>query len=140
MSVSASWRKEQVRETARRTVAATHLPDVGASVWYSPDGKPCSITEWSLAWNNPALRFVEVTRQGCWRISTVYLGLDHGFMSPVPLIYETMIFDESAEQPSIGPHPHDGECWRWPSREAAQAGHDRIRQWVGDGMKGEVPQ
>jgi hypothetical protein len=45
-------------------------------------------------------------------ISTVFLGMDHGFGGP-PMIFETMIFGG----------PHDGEQWRHSTWEEAEAFH-----------------
>lgn len=46
-------------------------------------------------------------------VSTVFLGLDHGFGGGPPLLFETMIFGG----------PHDGEQWRFSTWEAAEAHH-----------------
>ncbi len=63
-------------------------------------------------------------------VSTVWLGLDHGFGRPgPPLIFETMIFtrlDEPTVLWGITLTHDGGETWRWPTEEAALAGHDRI--------------
>lgn len=73
-----------------------------------------------------------------WMVSTVWLGLDHGFGgSPAPLIFETMIFapkdatigreDWEAGGDAYGTTPVDlDRCQeRYPTEAAAQAGHDR---------------
>ena len=50
-------------------------------------------------------------------VSTVFIGLDHRFGEPgPPLLWETMIFGG----------PHDGETWRYSSREQAKDGHLRV--------------
>jgi len=73
-----------------------------------------------------------------WMVSTVWLGLDHGYgMTPVPLIFETMIFapkdatvgreDRGTGGDASGTAPVDLDQYqeRYPTEEAAQAGHDR---------------
>ena len=73
-----------------------------------------------------------------WMVSTVWLGLDHGYgMTPVPLIFETMIFapkdatvgreDWETGGDASGTAPVDLDQYqeRYPTEEAAQAGHDR---------------
>ena len=51
------------------------------------------------------------------RVSTVFLGLDHGFGRPGgPVLFETMVFGGSL----------DGEQRRYETWEAAQAGHDEL--------------
>ena len=47
-------------------------------------------------------------------VSTVFLGINHRFSGcGSPVLWETMIFGG----------PHDGDMWRYDSREAALAGH-----------------
>jgi hypothetical protein len=54
-------------------------------------------------------------------VSTVFLGIDHGFMSPRPVLFETMIFGGRFDQ----------EQHRFCTWEEAEAGHhsicDRVR-------------
>lgn len=61
-------------------------------------------------------RVAEATVVGMW-VSTVFLGLDHGYLDGPPLLFETMVFP-SKENLS------DQLCWRYSTREAAAAGHD----------------
>jgi len=56
------------------------------------------------------------------RVSTVFLGLDHGF-GGTPLLFETMVFGGEA----------DMECWRYSTWDAAQAGHDAVVAALRDG-------
>lgn len=51
------------------------------------------------------------------RVSTVFLGLDHSFGGPAPLLFETMIFGG----------PLDQEQERYSNWEEAEAGH---AEWV----------
>lgn len=50
------------------------------------------------------------------RVSTVWLGLDHGFGNAKPLIFETMVFDR---------HGHDVYQARYSTEEEARIGHER---------------
>src|SRR5262245_42750654 len=65
-------------------------------------------------WFETADRTVARTVIGDVLVSTVFLGMDHGFRSPDPVLWETMIFGGE----------HGGEQWRYTSREAALAGHE----------------
>ncbi len=60
------------------------------------------------------------------RISTVFLGINHNhdFKSAIPLIFETMVFDENHS---------DIYCERYSSWEEAEEGHQKAVQWVKDG-------
>lgn len=67
-------------------------------------------------WFQTANRTIEATDIGSVTVSTVFLGLDHGFgQSGLPILYETMIFGG----------PLDEYQRRYSSREAALAGHAR---------------
>ena len=50
-------------------------------------------------------------------VSTVYLGMDHGFGDGPPVLWETMMFNDSGRP---------GLQERYTSRQEAQAGHERI--------------
>lgn len=56
------------------------------------------------------------------RVSTMFLGMDHGFGGP-PLLYETQIFDEGGTG-----HPLADEQRRYEDKAEAVAGHaDAVR-------------
>jgi len=67
-------------------------------------------------WFEDADRHVALTEQGDVRVSTVFLGLDHGWRGP-PVLYETMAF---VGHDSVG-------CERYATWTQAEAGHAR---WV----------
>lgn len=71
------------------------------------------------------LLHVADTRFGAVRVSTVFLGLDHGFGAFAealgwepgpPILYESMVFGG----------PLDGEQWRYATRAEADAGHTAL--------------
>jgi hypothetical protein len=53
-------------------------------------------------------------------VSTVFLGLDHGWNSDVPIVFETLVFGGERDQ--------DGE--RYATWDEAKAGHARIVQEI----------
>ena len=59
---------------------------------------------------------------GNYRVSTVYIGLDMGFMNVLPLIFETMIFVEESKEDNLGIN-----LWmdRYTWKEQALQGHER---------------
>jgi hypothetical protein len=86
---------------------------------------------WAI-WFETADRHVDETMVGPYRVSTVFLGLDHGFFGerstrPDPLIFETMIFDLSREIESAwfsrSFHPSFHFQRRYRSWDQATAGH-----------------
>ena len=77
-----------------------------------------SLLRWG-AWMQTADRRVARNRVGDFVVSTVFLGLDHGWNSKVPILFETMVFCED-----------DGgggdRMQRYATWEEAEAGHARI--------------
>jgi hypothetical protein len=65
----------------------------------------------------PDYKQVAVTEIGDVLISTVWLGMDHGYGDGEPMIFETMQFGGEC----------DSDMERYSSLEEAQAGHDA---WV----------
>ena len=51
-------------------------------------------------------------------VSTVFLGLDHSFGGPTPILWETMIFGG----------PHDGYQARYATHDEAMIGHAKARE------------
>lgn len=89
---------------------------------YDRQGKRISMRQWIALgiWdeqNDNAYRRVARTKIGSCLISTVWLGIDHGYEEP--LIFETMVFPESEEQ------------HRYTTEEEALAGHQRIVEELG---------
>lgn len=75
-------------------------------------------------------RHVGDTNTELYRISTVFLGLDHrmGFGKGPPLLFETMVFElAESKSPLIDLPVHeelDGYCRRYASWDDALAGHN----------------
>lgn len=76
--------------------------------------------EWAR-WFERANRRVDESFIGNIRISTVFLGLDHGFSGGRRLWFETMIFGGS----------HDGYQERYETWEQAEQGHLKALALVG---------
>lgn len=69
--------------------------------------------------SNRRIAYDEVEVGGKKRlVSTVFLGLDHGFMSPVPIVFETMAFTGE-----VGIEDH---CRRYATKAEALAGHAEV--------------
>jgi hypothetical protein len=74
---------------------------------------PASHLEWGQ-WFSTHDRRVALTNLGHVRVSTVFLGLDHGWGASPPLLWETMIFGGE----------HDQYQDRYASKETALEGHE----------------
>lgn len=85
--------------------------------YYDRRGLPLVGPEaWSLLFNDPGYKRIGDDRIGEARVSTVWLGIDHGFGVGPPLIFETMIFGG----------PYNDDQWRYSTEAEAKAGHRRI--------------
>jgi hypothetical protein len=74
--------------------------------------------EFAMMLADADLRRVALTDVDGVRVSTIFLGIDHGWgLTPHPILFETMVFG--------GPLSESQE--RWTNEVAALAGHD---QWV----------
>ncbi len=73
---------------------------------------------WAEFMKKADVRTVAKTRIKEVEISTVFLGLDHNYLSPdgPPILYETMVFGGE----------HDQDMERYATREEAEAGHKRM--------------
>ncbi len=79
------------------------------------DPEPCEdLLTWAKAFEGN--RKVASDHVGNIHVSTVFLGLDHSFGGPIPILYETMVFGG----------PLDGERERYATREQAITGHESM--------------
>lgn len=100
------------------------------SEFYDRQGRRMEMLDWAARLEDREYSVVAHHWVRGWMVSTVWLGLDHGFgHSAAPLIFETMIFPPGDE---AGGHSvwSDEYCDRYPTEEAAHAGHDRALSWL----------
>ena len=100
--------------------------------------------EWS-EWSEKAyqktgisLRRVAETTINGWWVSTVFLGLNHGFGGP-PLWFETMVFEDkdSPPPPETGNKIHallNEMQWRYATWTEAKEGHETIVEMIRCGL------
>lgn len=110
---------------------------MNAHLWYDRSGQPISLEEAAPLLATPSYRrvaFTEVTSASDpaikFRVSTVWLGLDHDHSGSLPLIFETMVFadepDPERHQGVFNPDPAwmDMLCRRYSNELDAQLGHE----------------
>lgn len=88
------------------------------SDYYDRQGKPIDFKEWARLHSN--LDYKRVARTHLTHktlVSTVWLGLDHGFTGGPPVIFETMVFYGKND---------DEPMWRYHTEEEALAGHQKV--------------
>jgi hypothetical protein len=83
--------------------------------FYDFEGNPISFDTWSRLFLHEDRRVAATVVDEHVNVSTVFLGLDHGFGRGAPLIYETMTFVDG----------EGADCWRTPDRDAALVVHDQ---------------
>ena len=101
---------------AQHRPGPTHQREREMSLWYELDDdgstRPLPAGQYP---KRDHKRVAEATVNSMW-ISTVFLGLDHSYLSGPPILFETMVF------PSKGDYG-DLLCWRYRTKAAAEAGH-----------------
>ena len=87
-------------------------------LYYDRQGRPIKDTlSWSRLFENLDYKQVaETYLSDGKRVSTVWLGLDHGFGKGEPLIFETMVFSKKGEY-------HDLDMVRYSTEAEAKLGH-----------------
>jgi len=85
---------------------------------YDLHGNPISLRRWAELFEDFDGRVVGDTEVGAYRVSTVWLGLDHSFGHGPPLIFESMVFARGT--------PYDADCYRYATLEDARAGHEQL--------------
>ena len=99
-------------------------------MYFDYEGQPIDLMQWAEMTKDHKKRQIAETFIGETRISTVWLGLDHGLSGGKPLIFETMIFGG----------PCDQDQWRYGSRTLAESGHwlavDLVRSQQPDDQEG----
>lgn len=79
---------------------------------------------------------------GHYRVSTVFLGIDHQFRdNGPPILYETMVFDENKrvviDGKDYGREQWEGYCERYATKAEAAEGHGRACRAVLKQMRKE---
>lgn len=97
-----------------------------------PDGEPVpfegdDVLEWAR-WFESADRQIARTEAGKAVVSTVFLGIDHGFpLSDRPILFETMVFEGTEWSPLMQREvPRERYQARHASRAEALAHHERV--------------
>lgn len=101
-------------------------------VYYDRTGKRIGLLEWARLHEDIEYKRVALTDVGHYRVSTVWLGINHNFGQGPPIIFETMIFDTSKQTVSIitgESYPEDVGQDRYSTEVAALAGHDQAVAW-----------
>lgn len=106
---------------------------------FDRDGKPITHQEWLDLWacgrdgTESEYRRIGLTETEHGTVSTVWLGMDHGFGRGRPVIFETMIYEDKGDHGDFM-----DEQWRYCTELEALAGHDRIVEALKNGRLKEL--
>jgi hypothetical protein len=84
--------------------------------YFDRNGQPLGTMDWAFRFADWSYKRVAKTKVGDVEVSTVWLGLDHGYEDTGPLIFETLVFGG----------PLDGEMERYATEAEALAGHEAM--------------
>ena len=91
------------------------------SMYYDKDGKPLDTLSWARLFENFDYKRVGLWKGKKYRVSTVWLGLDHSFLDSKPLIFETMVFNVKGRNIN-----KDLDMQRYTTLKEAEQGHKRM--------------
>jgi hypothetical protein len=98
--------------------------------YYNRQGEPIDLLTWGRLFEDLEYRTIARHYVRGWMISTIWMGLDHGFgLMSRPLIFETMVFppgDEAEDEGIFSEHWQE----RYFTEEEAQDGHGKALSWV----------
>lgn len=96
--------------------------------YYDRDGNPITLMQWAeLLEGGEGIRRVALTEVGPYVVSTVWLGLDHGYgKGHAPLIFETMVFPGEGWNDPTTPSPAFDYQDRYGTEAQARQGHAEV--------------
>lgn len=93
-------------------------------MYFDRKGEPIELDEWVELLGQPEYKRVAGDIIGPYWVSTVWLGLDHGWGVGDVLIFETMVFGDDLKERGVF-----GQ-WRYETEEEALRGHALIANRV----------
>lgn len=88
-------------------------------MYFDRKGKPIDTATWTKLFHDRKYQIIKQTRVEDWVVSTVWLGINHAFGGGPPIIFETLILDDSQGEV-------DGT--RYSTEDQALKGHKRFVQ------------
>jgi hypothetical protein len=107
-------------------------------IHFDRQGEPISMRRWAELFEDRGYQVVARTEVGGYFVSTIWLGLDHGFGRwSQPMIFESMVFESELSYgkpsewfPKGIVYHRDFEQWRYSTEQAALAGHEELCEQV----------
>lgn len=89
-------------------------------IFFDRKGNPISGEKFNEFWLDPSYKIIKQEYSGKYWVSTVWLGINHGFIDTIPLLFETMIFCKDKENINHGLQE------RYFTEEEAVNGHEAM--------------
>lgn len=95
-------------------------------MYYNKEGKKITLREWGKLFEDWKYKRIGLDNlPNGYRVSTVWLGLDHSFTGGEPLIFETMVFNDKLKESA-----QDCDMERYSTLEQAIKGHKKmVKKW-----------
>jgi len=87
-------------------------------MYFDIDGNPMPFSEWTRGACDQGYRRIADDRIGLFRVSTIWLGIDHSWGTGTPIIFETMVLLDGTVE--------DFGMQRYCTKEEARAGHEAV--------------
>ena len=88
--------------------------------YYNKEGKELTLFEWIEKNEDVDYKRIALDKLDKYKVSTVWLGLDHNFSNEKKLIFETMVFKDNDEV----------DCERYSTEKEAIEGHKAmVKKW-----------
>lgn len=98
---------------------------------YDRAGELIDFGQWVALFEKRGYQSILKTRRGGYYVSTVWLGIDHSFGGPVPIIFETMIFRRTRGRLRTV----DLYCRRYSTESQALRGHSDACRMIRSGWR-----
>lgn len=96
-------------------------------MYYDKDGSPLTLEEWGIKHSNFEYKGIGNDYVGDYRVSTVWLGMNHAYNDEAPLIFETMVFLKDTFD--------DVWCQRYSTEQEAIQGHKDLVESITQGKE-----
>lgn len=88
-------------------------------LFYDRTGAPIDTATYDQLLGDEDYKRIDATTVGPYWVSTVWLGINYGFMSDPPLIFETMVFPATEDAVDF----HEVDACRYSTEAEARQGH-----------------
>ncbi len=118
----------------------------GRPLYYDREAKPMTLEQWVEKFRDLDYKVIARDYVEGFMVSTVWMGIDHGIITELPIIFETMIFapeydpgiadllDKVAQNEDLDEKYPTLSHWqdRYATEQMAREGHEKACEYVRD--------